>query len=141
MIKMKIKACKICGKWFVAKGRAECCSDECKHQNYLINERARSKRRYKNNKELRKELNKEWNDNNKKLRKELNKEWNDNNKEKRKQYNININKDKLSKQRKYAKENGYHWDSNEVHDNKKDYDKFDEEKRKNQLNKLNNRFK
>lgn len=43
---MVMKKCKICGKEFDAKGRQVCCSDECKHENYLRNERARNKRRH-----------------------------------------------------------------------------------------------
>ena len=35
---MKIKACKICGKWFVAKGRAEICGDDiCKKGKKKLN--------------------------------------------------------------------------------------------------------
>ena len=43
---MVMKKCKICGKEFDAKGRQVCCSDKCKHENYLRNERARNKRRH-----------------------------------------------------------------------------------------------
>lgn len=35
---MKIKSCKICGKWFVAKGRAEICGDDiCKKGKKKLN--------------------------------------------------------------------------------------------------------
>lgn len=65
---MVMKKCKICGKEFDAKGRQVCCSDECKHENYLRNESARNKRRHeagynfnKYNERIRKEASEQFN--------------------------------------------------------------------------------
>lgn len=45
---MVMKKCKICGKEFDAKGRQVCCSDECKKENKLRNNRKAFKKMHEN---------------------------------------------------------------------------------------------